>query len=291
MTPSPAGGSRPTRPRAASKPSPPAAGIPVGCAPMTPSPAGATTPTGRPTRPRAASKPSPPAGSIPVGCAPMTPSPAGAGTPTGRPTRPRAASKPSPPAAGIPAGSHQHLLGQQLPRGGRRALGQLQSRHRRRAYLWAAHRQHHHMLGRQLRTGRPTRPRAASKPSPPAAGIPAGCAPMTPSPAGGSRPTRPRAASKPSPPACIPAGCAPMTPSLLGQQRLRAGRRALGQLQSRHRRRRAFLWAAHRRHHHMLGQQLPRGGRRALGQLQSRQWGSPTRPRAAADPRTCFSSR
>ena len=83
----------------ASKPSPQAPCTHAGCAPMTPSHAGATTKTGRPTRPQAASRPSPQATRTLAGCAPMTPSHAGVSTPSGRPTRPQAASKPSPQAA------------------------------------------------------------------------------------------------------------------------------------------------------------------------------------------------
>ena len=85
-TPSPAGATtptaRPTRRADNSTPSAQACSMRADCAPTTPSPAGATTPTARPTRRADNSTPSARAGSIPADCAPTTPSPAGATTPS-----------------------------------------------------------------------------------------------------------------------------------------------------------------------------------------------------------------
>ena len=176
---------RPRRP-GSSPPSPPARGrIRAGCAPTAPSPAGAptTTGTGQATAP-AGQYSAVSAGDsfIRAGCAPTAPSPAGA------PTRPR----PGSGQADAPAGQFSAV-----------SAGS--------AFVRAAHRRHHHLLGRHstgatTSGGRPRRP-GSTPPSPPARGIRAGCAPTAPSPAGAwtteeglTVPRRP-GSSPPSPPA------------------------------------------------------------------------------------------
>ena len=260
------------------------------CAPTTPSPAGATTTSGRRMSPTAHTPPYLPAKTTPAHYAQTKPSPAGAQTaetiltpPTtsGRPTRRRAPTSPSPPAGSTRAGSAPTTPSP---------------------------------AGATTARARPTRRRAPSPPSPPAGSTRAGYVPTTPSPAGAptrtGRPTRPAdtfaaVTRRRSLPHVWVAHR--QHHHLLGQQLPWADRRAGGHLYCRHYRRAlhvratyrqhhhllgrqprepglhagghlcrrrhrlvARVWVAHRQHHHLLGRQLPWGGGRAGGHLHRR---------------------
>ena len=230
--------------------------------------------------PPAGTPPSPPATAIRAGCAPTAPSPAGATTTTGRRPRRPGSTPPSPPGSVHSCGLRTDGT---ITCWGRNNFGEATAPAGQYsavtaggvAFVRPAHQRHHHLLGLQRRrAGDRARP-GSTPPSPPACCIRAGCAPTAPSPAGATTPTgrRPRrpGSTPPSPPARHSCGlrtngtitCWDTNGNGLGRQLPRAGDRARRAVLRRHRRRVPYVWAAHQRHHHLLGHQRQRAGDRA----------------------------